>query len=557
LSARTSRTARAGLTAALIAVAAATVTWAGTAAGAAPTVPSQAVPSVPCAAGALPESTQGRVPLAEVESGRAAKGYRCNTVQVGHHGESGGYHVWRYEDAAGRVCAYYDSTLLLGRDLLTSAVRRGPGVYVLDMTDPSKPVQTAVLATPAMLQPHESLRLNEERGLLVAVAGSPATAPGVLDVYDVSQDCRNPVLKSTSPLGVLGHESGFAPDGMTYWAASYLNGEATLQAIDLADPGLPKLLLITTDYALHGISLSDDGKRLYGADQSFRPGLQLLDVSDVQQRKPNPQIRQVSFLTWPEVSIPQVSEPITIDGRPYLMEVDEFANGTTGRVGAARLIDVSNEERPNVVSNIRLRVNQPEEQKGEQREDLGHGSLQGYTAHYCSVPRRKDPHLMACSFILSGLRIFDIRNPQHPVEVGYFNVPVRLENDAANPVTRAGAFAMSGPAWDIAGGQVWYSDANNGLYAVRLVGAAAAALRGTSPVPAADAATASRPPTRANSPTMAAEPAAAGDVRTQLPATGSSALTALAAACLIVLGLAGARLHRSRLRRSHQPPSRR
>ena len=44
---------------------------------------------------------------------------------------------------------------------------------------------------------------------------TPATAPGVVDVYDVSQDCRHPVLKSSTPLGVLGHESGFSPDGRT------------------------------------------------------------------------------------------------------------------------------------------------------------------------------------------------------------------------------------------------------------------------------------------------------------------------------------------------------
>ena len=530
------------------------------AAAPAPAVYAGPTPSAPCAPGALPETSgQGRVSLAEVESGRAAKGYRCNTVQVGRHGESGGYHVWRYVDRAGRVCAYYDSTLLLGRDLLTSGVRRGPGAVVLDMTDPTKPVQTAVLSTPAMVQPHESMRLNARRGLLVAVAGSPATAPGILDVYDVSEDCRTPRLLSSSPTGLLGHESGFAPDGLTYWAASYLQGQATLQAIDLSDPALPRLVFVTTQYVLHGMSLSDDGTRLYGADQGVRPGLQVLDVSEVQQRKPNPSIKQLSFTTWPEVSIPQVSEPITVSGRPYALEVDEFASSATGRVGAARLIDLSSERRPKVVSNMRLAVNQPSAQNGEQRDDLGATApAQGYTAHYCSVPRRKDPHLVACSFILSGLRIFDIRNPRKPVEVGYFNVPVAPGSDEANPVTRAGAFAMSAPAWDIANDQIWYTDGNSGFYALRLTGAARSALRGTSPTPSGDPAVftapaagatasparpASRPATR---PPEAAPSRAAGP---GLPATGPSPSTSLTAGLLLLLTAGATR----RLLRHRQP----
>ncbi|HZI36737.1 MAG TPA: hypothetical protein VFF24_00420 [Acidimicrobiia bacterium] len=34
-----------------------------------------------------------------------------------------------------------------------------------------------------------------------------------------------------------------------------------------------------------------------------------------------------------------------------------------------------------------------------------------------------DPGIVACSFIASGLRVFDIRDPQHPREIAYFNPP--------------------------------------------------------------------------------------------------------------------------------------
>ena len=477
--ARRRRTGRAAAAVALLALGGATLT-----SSAATTTSGRPTPQAACAPGALRESMQGRVSLAEVQSGRAAKGYRCNAVQLSHHGEDGGYHVFRYQDRAGHTCAYYDTTLLIGRDLQYSAYRHGPGVVVLDMSNPRKPVQTALLSTPAMVTPHESLRLNQRRGLLVAVAGLPVALPGELDVYDVSKDCRTPELLSTTPTGLLGHESGFTPDGMTYWTTSWLGSTGTLAAIDLSDPTLPQMLAMSSDYVLHGVSFSDDGKTLYGADQNAADGgatkgLRILDVSEVQERRASPQIRQLAYLRWPQMSTPQINEPITINGRPYTVEADEF--NTNELVGAARLIDVKDPRHPRVVSDLRLAVNQPEVQ-AKLQDDPGFSGIQSYTGHYCAAPRRTNPNIVACSFILSGLRVFDIRDPRKPVEVAYFNPPATQGPDSLNPVTRVGSFAMSGPAFDVQRGQVWYTDGNSGFYALQLTGAARAAMAGTSPV---------------------------------------------------------------------------
>jgi len=172
-------------------------------------------PDIACDKGSRPESSQGRVPAADYTSGRAAKGYYCNARQISHIGATGGYRVERYVDKAGHECAYFDSTLLFPKDIPDQGTE-GPGVYVVDMSHPAHPVITTTLKTPAMLSPHESLRLNQKRGLLVADMGYPTWNPGFLDVYDVTKDCRNPVLDSSAPIGILGHEGGFAPDGMTF-----------------------------------------------------------------------------------------------------------------------------------------------------------------------------------------------------------------------------------------------------------------------------------------------------------------------------------------------------
>src|SRR5207245_6937239 len=118
--------------------------------------------------------------------------------------------------------------------------------------------------------------------------------------------------------------------------------------------------------------------------------------------------------------------PVRINGHPYLVEVDEFSrqisSDPSNPVGAARIIDIADDAHPKVVSNIRLEVNSAASRAGDERNDpQATNGLQGYAAHYCSVPTRDEPGVVACSFILSGLRVFDIRDPYHPKEIAYSN----------------------------------------------------------------------------------------------------------------------------------------
>src|SRR4051812_25164035 len=424
-----------------------------------------AVKDIRCDKASLPESIQGRAPAADYKDGRAAKGYTCNARQISHFGTTGGYRVERYVDKAGHECAFYDSTLLFP----TSAADEGTettGTYVMDMSNPAHPVHTDTLRTPAFQSPHESVRLNAKRGLLVADMGYPTWNPGFVDVYDVSQDCRHSVLDSSSPMGVLGHESGFAPDGKTFYVASLY--AHTLAAVDLTNPRAPVLLWASRDYSPHGVSISNDGNRLYMAEAAFSSGfsgLTVLDVSQIQKRVLNPQVTLVSRLSWPNVSTPQNATPFVSHGHHYLLETDEFGSGDA--IGGARIINIDNEKKPYVASNLRLAVNQPKAQGASLESDPGNDQpFQGYQAHYCSLPSRVDPYIVACSFIMSGLRVFDIRDPLHPREVAYFNKPLM---PGANTIpTKAGAFSMSAPAYDEKTHDIWYSDGNTGFYVVPL-----------------------------------------------------------------------------------------
>jgi|tagenome__1003787_1003787.scaffolds.fasta_scaffold20921032_2 hypothetical protein len=395
-----------------------------------------------------------------------AKGLNCNISLVGHQGTEGGFKTFRYVDPAGHVCAFYDTTLLFPTNFANPG-GGSHGIAVLDMTDPAHPKQTATLDTIAMESPHESLNLNERRGLLAAVNGNPSTYPGFVSIYDVSQDCRHPVLDADGPYARFGHESGFSSDGKTFYATS--TALQAITAIDVSNPKDPHAIWQGNVYS-HGMSLSDDGNRAFIADP--KGNMLILDTSQIQARKPNPTVREVSRLTWDRASIPQNAIPFTENGHPYVLEFDEYnqstlnPNGDRDQVGAARIIDIADETKPVVIANIRLAIDNPAEHKAAyDAKDPGTSNpAQGYAAHYCNIPTRVNPKVVACSFIASGLRVFDISDLTRPKEIAYFVAPSK--DDTQNGYDGSN-YAMSMPAF-APGRQIWYTDGSSGFYTLQV-----------------------------------------------------------------------------------------
>ncbi len=423
--------------------------------------PLVATPRAVCEAGSRTEpGIQGRVP-----AGSAKDGFACNLELVSHSGVSGGFKVLRYIDEAGHECAFYDTALLFP----TNATNFGGtslGVKVLDMKDPAHPVETATLLDAPFLSPHESLTLNPKRGLLAAVLGNPATAPGLVTIYDASKDCRHPVLQSTGAYARSGHESGFSPDGKTFYATA--TAYSSITAIDVTNPKVP-FVVWQGNVLSHGMTLSDDGTRAYLADATGGQ-LAIVDTSEVQARKPDPQVREISRLTWKAASIPQNAIRFTHGKHPYLLEFDEYTDGTTGGdgaddVGAGRIIDIADETQPKVIANLRLQVNQPADHAAAKGDPGMRNPVQGYAAHYCNIPTQVDPTIVACSFITSGLRVFDISRLTQPKEIGYYVHPI-------TPTTENGYdgsnYAMSQPAFVPERHEIWYTDGATGFNVLRL-----------------------------------------------------------------------------------------
>ncbi len=481
-----------------------------------------ATPQAECGPGSRPElGIQGRVSREEHDSGRAAEGYQCNVEMVGSYrptvttddtfGSIAGFKTLRYVDDQGNECAYYDTTLLFP----TNVVDAQGGVNVLDMSDPTTPKVTATLRTPGVSQPHESLVLSEQRGLLAAVTGTLSTSIGILDLYDISQDCRTPTLFSTTPFGVLGHESGLSPDGMTFYSAS--TATDFVFAVDISDPLIPQVIWTGT-YGSHGLSISEDGTRGYLANSG--EGLIIIDTTEIQERVTNPNVPEIGRLDWTSRSIPQNAIPFTRDGHAYVMEIDEF--GAQSEVGAARIIDIEDETNPFVVSNLRLAVNQPENFAAQAGDPGAIIPIQGYAGHYCGIPTRVDPTIVACSFILSGLRVFDITDVANPVEIAYFNAPIQPRPGFDDfGVFEPSNWAMSQPTFVPERNEIWYTDAFQGFFAVRLT---------NDMWPTDEPAPAPEPTATA---TAAPEPTATATAAPQLPTTGGSSWSATAALALL------------------------
>jgi hypothetical protein len=153
-----------------------------------------------------------------------------------------------------------------------------------------------------------------------------------------------------------------------------------------------------------------------------------------------------------------------------VLEFDEYTQGTTGvgdtnAVGAARIIDIADERAPRVVGNLRLQVNQPADHQAASGDPGAASPVQGYAAHYCSLSSPVDPTVVACSFIASGLRVFDISDLLHPKEIAYYAAPTqpRAENGFM-----ASDFAMSKPAIVPARHEIWYTDGATGFYVIRV-----------------------------------------------------------------------------------------
>jgi hypothetical protein len=466
------------------------------------------VPRAVCGPGDHPETAlQGQVPANLRASG--FHGFNCNLQLVGQsRGDGANWQTAEFKDRAGHTCAYHGTAF-------TTANRTNVGVPVIDLTNPTNPTPTAYLSTTSMLDPWESLKVNERRQLLGADNGHNGAGGPEVDFYDISGDCRSPQLLSSLPVGtgadggvtapIIGHEGSFAPDGLTYYGGGRTVPN-NYYAVDISNTTEPKLLAswnvprVATGARTHGLSVSDDGTRGYFVSiGSVTPatlqdpnvpannGLVIYDLTDIQQRKANPQIRVISELYWKDGSVAQHTIPVTIAGKPYVIFVDEGGSGGTTSstqfeaacaagmpaFPMARIIDISDETNPSIASRVALETHAPKA-CAIVRPDIAGLSIFTYGSHYCSVDNKQNATTLACGYFNSGIRVFDIRDPLRPKEIAYYNPAGTTTPSPGSNHLSIGQWRTGGPDWcnaqvhlDAAAGTLWTTCQDNGLLTLK------------------------------------------------------------------------------------------
>ncbi|HVT36903.1 MAG TPA: hypothetical protein VHE37_15030 [Nevskiaceae bacterium] len=456
----------------------------------------QPVPKAQCGPADVPEpALQGQVTLLERASG--FQGTHCNLELVGQWAGEGA----SWMQASLGDCAYYDQAVGMFGDseVIPRAHHQHPGTVVIDATDSSHPVASEYLTSASMIDPWESLKVNEKRKLLAGVFGAQGQGGPQFDVYDIAADCRHPQLLASVTLSdstLAGHEGNFSPDGMTYYGAD--NSHNIWYAIDLADPARPRLIAEFKPQVsnVHGLSLSTDGNRGYFVQASvpspvYQPGaapangFYIFDTSDVQQRRPNPELRLISQAQWSDGAQAQHTLPFFIHGHAYLLALDEWGAAGSGSAatwaqacaqgmppyGFARIFDIGDETRPSLVSKLMLQTHDPAncwDVIGDTSENLNFG----YDSHYCTVDDADDAQIAACSYFESGLRVFDIRDPHHPKEIAYYNPPARPGYQAGSMYDITGVcgsadWTSAQPRIRRDRGEIWFTSQCNGFQIVK------------------------------------------------------------------------------------------
>ncbi len=478
---------------------------------------------------------QGQVPAAMRAAG--FKGFNCNLELLGQsRGNGANWQTTQFkqrvrgdddrddgddedDDRDGehgnkhtRVCGYH-GTASPARSL---PGRAQFGVPVIDLTDSRNPTPTAYLTTTSMLDPWESLKVNERRQFLGADNGQNGAGGPEVDIYDLSQDCRFPQLLASSPVGtgtdgggvvtrIIGHEGAWAPDGLTYYGGGRTVPN-NYYAVDTSDPTRPKLLAawfvprVSTGARTHGLSISDDGKRGYfvsigsvtpagiaDPNVAANNGLVIYDLSDIQARKPNPQPKVIGEVYWKDGSVSQHTIPVRVHGKPYVIFVDEGGSGgvtSAAQLQAAcaagmtpfpmaRIIDISDEKNSKIVTRIMHEVHDPKN-CAQVLPDLVGLTIFTYGTHYCSVDNKKNATTLVCGMFNSGIRVFDIRDPLRPKEIAYFNPAGTTTASPGSNHALGNNWRAGGPDWcsaqahlDARRGTLWTTCQDNGVLALK------------------------------------------------------------------------------------------
>jgi hypothetical protein len=397
---------------------------------------------------------QGGILLSERQPPDGFQGHWCGARKVGQHALYNRGSLGDLQRIG--LCAY--ASMRNPSDLTLPTT----GTVVLDVSVASQPVDVKVLRTRAMLRAYSALEL--QGSIMVGAFGvGPPSGTNPLDVYDVSGDCLDPVPLSTTYNTAAGNHDGWlTDDAKTYYGVPFEGPDIRLDPnridlhlTDLSDPRQPRHLMTWNRLQLpadvyertagtrnfHDISSNRDGTRLYlalyggdgGEAGRCANGLLILDSTEIAQRRPNPRLGYVSFLSWCDQQIdPDFGDGssasshateyvIHENGKEYIVSTDEgsalggSASGMCTQRTYSRFIDISDDRNPRVVATFKPDVNKPDNCAANVA-----ASIIGGMVHYIGFDDRYKMRLVYYASATQGIRVVDFRDPENPQEIAYY-----------------------------------------------------------------------------------------------------------------------------------------
>lgn len=377
------------------------------------------------------------------------------------------------------------------------------GVAVIDVRNPAAPKLAGYLQDKGALDAGETLHAVTARGRSVLAASTygfvPGGAPGMkavkegwLDIYDVS-DCAHPRLTAEVKWPEPVHTLTVSPNGRRVYGTiiNPFTGNGGIQVMDISDLAHPRFVGrfgvtradgTTHEFATHEISISPDERRIYagviaskGGDlnRDFRSpaisaerlgpdagGIYILDNGDIVDGRPNPKLRLIGTAEhagW------HSAVQARIGGVPHLVGAGELlaCPGSWPRIST-----IADEAQPRVIGEFRLEMNRKENCPAPTPQETNSVGILGRpgtaASHFNDVDSATDTRLGLFPFTYAGLRIADLRDPAHPVEIAYF---------------KPGDSCMSHVRYVPDTGHIWFDCVQSGFWVIELAPEVRAALR--------------------------------------------------------------------------------
>ena len=362
------------------------------------------------------------------------------------------------------------------------------GWSIVDVTDPANPRVEKFISGPdntwtIQMELHGTLMVTALQQKTADWGGDPGkpSEEGVL-IWDIS-DPLNPKQLSHWKTGSRGtHRDGY-PGGRFVNLAADMPGfrGQILVFLDISDPVHPKEAgrwwmpgqkegepAPPQPISFHGPAIIDGNRAYLG----YGPAVVILDISDIA----NPRLVGQLTISPPFGGLP-AHDVLPVPGRPLLFvhaeaigegDTPSGPTGCTGSLNLVGIIDIKDPAKLRLISTFPMPVPPKDAPYTDFCDKGGRFGPHNTNLEYHLPDVEKQGDLIYLTYFNAGLRIFDIRDPRLPKEVGWFIPPTPIKRYGPIPYDK-----LVNQTEDVlvdTRGNIYVTDKQWGLFILRYTG---------------------------------------------------------------------------------------